>query len=297
MRQQLRLRVLLPVAVLGLLGAGFGAYAFGQPPEVPSALPAATTTTTSPSAEPGEVDGKAWAEQVNALCTQAIAQLEQAKPPATPTPAELEAFLATLAEVSATFDANVAKAGWPVGEKETVLALRGQLEGETLQVRRALAAFRGHDVAQFERLLGAAASDRRSEPELRWLGAGGCADEMEAFDAGKGAQVPQGDMPAALELEWCLYFDRAAVVLFYTPNAELDGAAVLEARSAALSAGAAFVPVNVGSNQAVAELAEAYDVLEAPAVLVFTRGPRVAARFDRLVDRETIAQAVENALR
>lgn len=31
MRQQLRLRVLLPVAVLGLLGAGFGAFAMGQP--------------------------------------------------------------------------------------------------------------------------------------------------------------------------------------------------------------------------------------------------------------------------
>jgi hypothetical protein len=55
----------------------------------------------------------------------------------------------------------------------------------------------------------------------------------------------------------------------------------------------------VKANGQVSELAERYDVLEAPAVLVFVRGrsPKLAARFDRFADRETIAQAVENALR
>jgi hypothetical protein len=49
MRQQLRLRVLLPVAVLGLLGAGFGAFAMGQPAEPP--LP-----TPSSAVDPGTTD-------------------------------------------------------------------------------------------------------------------------------------------------------------------------------------------------------------------------------------------------
>jgi hypothetical protein len=47
MRQQLRLRVLVPVAVLGLLGAGFGAFAMGGPamPEsIPVSSPGATDT-------------------------------------------------------------------------------------------------------------------------------------------------------------------------------------------------------------------------------------------------------------
>jgi hypothetical protein len=57
--------------------------------------------------------------------------------------------------------------------------------------------------------------------------------------------------------------------------------------------------VNVKANGQVSELAARYDVLEAPAVLVFVRGrsPKLAARFDRFADRETIAQAVDNALR
>jgi hypothetical protein len=57
--------------------------------------------------------------------------------------------------------------------------------------------------------------------------------------------------------------------------------------------------VNVKVNGEVSKLAERYDVSEAPAILVFVRGPapRLAARFDRFADRQTVAQAVENALR
>lgn len=54
MRQQLRLRVLLPVAVLGLLGVGYGAFAYGQGPDVPEsiAVPAPTTTEAAPKPKP-----------------------------------------------------------------------------------------------------------------------------------------------------------------------------------------------------------------------------------------------------
>lgn len=52
MRQQLRLRVLLPVAVLGLLGVGYGAFAYGQGPDVPESIPVATPTTTEAATKP-----------------------------------------------------------------------------------------------------------------------------------------------------------------------------------------------------------------------------------------------------
>ena len=42
MRQQLRLRVLVPVAVLGLLGAGFGAFAMGGP-AAPESIPVSSS--------------------------------------------------------------------------------------------------------------------------------------------------------------------------------------------------------------------------------------------------------------
>ena len=57
------------------------------------------------------------------------------------------------------------------------------------------------------------------------------------------------------------------------------------------------LPVSVARNREVSGLAGAHEVKEAPAVLVFTRGPKLVARFDRVADRETIAQAVQNALR
>ena len=54
MRQRLRLNVLLPVAVLGLLGAGFGAFAMGGP-DVPESLPV-THPTSSDAVDTGVAD-------------------------------------------------------------------------------------------------------------------------------------------------------------------------------------------------------------------------------------------------
>jgi thiol:disulfide interchange protein len=54
MRQQLRLRVLVPVAVLGLLGAGFGAFAMGGP-AAPESMPV-THPTSSAAVDTGAMD-------------------------------------------------------------------------------------------------------------------------------------------------------------------------------------------------------------------------------------------------
>lgn len=304
MRQQLRLRVLLPLAVLGLLGAGFGAYAFGQAPE-PASQPLPPTTTAAAPAKPkaaGAVGRKAWAAQVNALCTEAAASLAQLELPKYPTPRQLGNVLSTVVKASATFDKAFARVGWPRGEKAAVVALRaGSVRGTALG-RAALAAFRTHDFDRFVRLLDRASDGDRWKAEMRRLGARKCAKQIQLGEAAEGARQAKGGqakMPPAVALEWALYFKRAVVVLFYTPTSGLDGTTVLETRSAALDTGAAFLPVNVKANRQVAELAERYDVLEAPAILVFVRGrtPKVSARFDRFADRQTVAQAVENALR
>ena len=102
--------------------------------------------------------------------------------------------------------------------------------------------------------------------------------------------------PERSALEQALRRDRAAVVVFYTPGSAVDSAAIREARAGALALDAAFLSVNVKRNWQVEKLAAEYGVLHAPGVLVFVRGPKVVSQFG-YADRETIAQAVANALR
>jgi hypothetical protein len=176
MRQQLRLRVLLPVAVLGLLGAGFGAYATGRPatPEALPLPPTGSSATDTGAAETG--------------AAETVPTTTEAAPPA-PAP----------------------------------------------------------------------------EPQPK------------------------------TQLEQALAKHRIVVVVFHTPDADLDATAVREARAGALAAGAGFLAVDVSREGAVAKLALEYEVLEAPTVLVLTRRSGVRSAFDGYVDRDTVAQAVTNA--
>ncbi|MGH3007628.1 MAG: hypothetical protein ACRDOS_17285 [Gaiellaceae bacterium] len=102
--------------------------------------------------------------------------------------------------------------------------------------------------------------------------------------------------PERSALERTLGRDRVVVVVFYTPKSAVDSAAIREARAGALAVDAGFVSVNVKRNREVEKLAAEYGVMDAPGVLVFVRGPRVASQFG-YADRETVAQAVVNARR
>jgi hypothetical protein len=102
--------------------------------------------------------------------------------------------------------------------------------------------------------------------------------------------------PERSALERALRRDRAVVVVFYTPGSAVDSAAIREARAGALALDAGFLSVNVKRNRQVEKLAAEYGVLHAPGVLVVVRGPKVASQFG-YADRETVAQAVANALR
>ena len=96
MRQHLRLNVLLPVAVLGLLGAGFGAFAMGGP-GAPESLPVAHPTSSS------AVDTGA-ADTTTAPPPPAPTTTEAAPPPTTPKP-KPEAPVVTLASIQFMLDA------------------------------------------------------------------------------------------------------------------------------------------------------------------------------------------------
>lgn len=188
MRQQLRLRVLVPVAVLGLLGAGFGAFAMGGP-AAPESIPI-PRPTSSAAVDTGATDTGATA--TGATDTTATPPTTTEAVPAPPAP------------------------------------------------------------------------------------------------------KPKPDKPP---LQQELADHRTVVVVFHTPGSDLDSAAVREARAGASATGAGFLAVDVTKEGAVADLAAEHEVLEAPTVLVVIRSGEARFRFEGIVDRETVAQAVTNALK
>jgi hypothetical protein len=89
---------------------------------------------------------------------------------------------------------------------------------------------------------------------------------------------------------------EVVVVELTNPTSELDGIAFAEARAGAALAGVGFVPLNVLSQSDVGKLTEQLgQVLPDPGLLVFTRPGKLAVRIDGFVDKETVAQAAQNA--
>jgi hypothetical protein len=295
MRQQLRLNVLIPVAVLGLLGAGFGAYAMGGAPG-PEAVPAPPVTTTAPAApaapaqpatpKPGPVTAEAWATGANDLCTKAGLEEQVLGKPLSRK--ELIKSFARVDKYFRFFNPRLVALGWPQGKKAVVLELQRQYRQLAIIVRRT------HKALQARQFLRAAALVEQEVPgpdpakTFRKLGANVCAaDSRRAL---RNAQATDS-------LEWMLLRYETVVVVFYSPKSSVDDEAVIEARAAALNTGAGFVAVNVKREAQVAALAIGYQVLDTPTVLVFRRGPSLRSHFSGIVDRITVAQAVTNARR
>jgi hypothetical protein len=88
---------------------------------------------------------------------------------------------------------------------------------------------------------------------------------------------------------------RVLVVLFYAPGADYDAIQTRETRAGALAAHAGFLALNVKQNGQIAALAAQYDIRDAPATVIFERGPAVVYRVTGYLDRDAIAQAAANA--
>jgi hypothetical protein len=90
---------------------------------------------------------------------------------------------------------------------------------------------------------------------------------------------------------------QTVVVSLYNPYSEVDGIAFAEARAGAKNAGVGFVPLNVLSEAQVGKLTQMLGLLPDPGLLVYIRPGTLVARISGFVDKETVAQAAQNAAR
>ena len=98
-------------------------------------------------------------------------------------------------------------------------------------------------------------------------------------------------------LEAALRKHSVVVVLFYAPGDGYDTIQTRETRAGALDAGAGFLAIDVTKNRSVAALAAKYEVRDAPATVIFKRGPKAVYRVAGYLDRAAIAQAAADARR
>jgi hypothetical protein len=85
------------------------------------------------------------------------------------------------------------------------------------------------------------------------------------------------------------------VVSLFNPYSEVDGIAFAEARAGAKLAGVGFVPLNVLSQSQAGKLTESLGLLPDPGVLVYTRPGTLVGKINGFADKETVAQAAQNA--
>jgi hypothetical protein len=88
---------------------------------------------------------------------------------------------------------------------------------------------------------------------------------------------------------------KTVVVALYNPYSEVDGISFAEARAGAGLAGAGFVPLNVLSKAQVGKLTEQLGLLPDPGVLVYVRPAALVVKISGFADKETVAQAAQNA--
>ena len=99
-------------------------------------------------------------------------------------------------------------------------------------------------------------------------------------------------LPAAIRR--ALAADQVVVVALYDPNAKLDATALAEAKAGAKLAGSSFVKIDV-RGRGVDSLNAKYGAVHDPAVLVLRPPDALVVRIDGFADRDTVAQAADNA--
>ena len=90
---------------------------------------------------------------------------------------------------------------------------------------------------------------------------------------------------------------QTVVVSLYNPYSQVDGISFAEARAGAKMAGVGFVPLNVLSEAQIGNLTQTLGLLPDPGFLVYIRPGTLVAKISGFADKETIAQAAQNAAR
>jgi hypothetical protein len=87
------------------------------------------------------------------------------------------------------------------------------------------------------------------------------------------------------------------VVSLYDPYSQVDGISFAEAKAGAALSGVGFVPLNVLSQAQVGKLTEQLGLLPDPGLLVYVRPGRLVVKIGGFADKETVAQAAQDAAR
>ena len=294
MASHFRLHVLLPIAVLGVLGIGVGAFAFGHRP-LPGAggpetpLPPLTGTTTQ--AHETDPELAKWVAKADAWCSGVNTSLAKLDPPTTTD--DLDLWFAKIVQIMDRAAADFPKLGYPAGHKKAGLSLQRNLRSTALSLHAAFRALRSTDQFAYQRQVKRWGElDAEWDSRMRHLGALVCA--AESADAGSARSIAKyGSAGAALNAG--LLHKKVVVVLFYAPGDDYDTIQTRETRAGALDANAGFLALDVTDNNEVAALASQFDVRTAPATLVFVRGPKVFYRVNGYADRQAVAQAATDA--
>jgi thiol:disulfide interchange protein len=88
-----------------------------------------------------------------------------------------------------------------------------------------------------------------------------------------------------------------AVIVGRMPQGIVDDLALVEARAAATQTGAPFLSLSATEQDEAAELIQRFNVVTTPAILVVDSEQGVRTHINGYADRETVAQAVQNARR
>ena len=90
---------------------------------------------------------------------------------------------------------------------------------------------------------------------------------------------------------------QTVVVSLYNPYSQVDGISFAEARAGARIAGVGFVALNVLSQAQIGNLTQMLGLLPDPGLLVYIRPGTLVAKISGFADKETVAQAAQNAAR
>ncbi|MFQ5426631.1 MAG: hypothetical protein ACE5EV_06095 [Gaiellales bacterium] len=319
MRQEVNPRVLVPlIAVIVIAGvAGILLLRSGGPDQAGGSADTSPTGETEPPAAGAEGDPDddartAWAVSANAICDGVLGELEETTIEiSTSTEVTDQAILdAGEALVAANRRAieDLRQLTAPPGSETEVARFLALLEQNVDAIDQFFTAVENEDPQELTAVLATGPATATQLAELaRTLGADRCAaaagsgpvdgSAVSSGADGAGGEVVAGEDPVSMrKLDRKLRKKGVVVMVVFSPSSAVDALIVREARAAASTTGAAFLAIDGTDEAEAGALAREYELRSTPTVVVFSAGPTVETRLVGFADRETIAQAAENAL-
>lgn len=281
MRSQLRLRVILPIAALGLLALGAGAFALIGSSQAAEPAPVIHRAGSAGSKEPSLAE---WAKRAGAVCTGFNEQAEALGGPITRD--EWVAYLTAYLELAKRSSADIEDLGVPRGRAGASVRRAQALDrAEVALLERLAEVVSAGDAVEAVRIRSRVqALGERSNRIAQRLGVEACASDR-AGEGDAGLPRKEGEQ-----------LNQPVVVLaFYSPDSPVDRLTTGEARAGAEAAGVGFLAVDVTRDRWAA-IARRLGIKDAPAVAVVVAFNGVVTMIDGYADRDTVAQAAENAL-